>query len=79
MTTESAATANKPGDTGGDPLRMALRAKEAAKSLGIGERKLWSLTNRGEIPHIRIGRMLRYPVRELEEWISKHTEGGSEK
>ena len=66
-------------DSSSAPRCLALRASEAAKALGIGERKLWSLTNRNEIPHIRIGRMLRYPVRELEEWISRHTEGGSGK
>lgn len=52
---------------------LALRPKEAARALGIGERKLWSLTNAGELPHARIGRAVVYPVRELETWLSAQT------
>ena len=56
--------------------RIALRPKEAAKALGIGERKLWAMTNAGELPHARIGRAVVYPVRELQEWLSDQTENG---
>ena len=38
------------------PLRLALRPKEAARALDISERLLWSKTNAGEIPCVRIGR-----------------------
>ena len=41
---------------------LALRPKEAARALGIGERLLWSKTNSGEIPHVRIGRAVVYPI-----------------
>lgn len=56
---------------------LALRPKEAAKALGIGERKLWALTNSGELPHARIGRAVVYPVRELQEWLSDQTVKGA--
>jgi excisionase family DNA binding protein len=59
--------------------RLALRPKEAAKALGIGERLLWSLTNRGEIPHVWLGKAILYPVAELERWLSEQTAGGSRK
>lgn len=49
--------------------RLALRPREAAKALGIGERLLWSKTNSGEIPCIRIGRAIVYPVELLCEWL----------
>ncbi len=42
--------------------RLALRAKEAAPALGIGENLLWQLTNRGEIPYIRVNKCILYPV-----------------
>ena len=45
----------------GDPHRLALRPREAALALGIGARLLWSLTNRGEVPHVRLGRAVIYP------------------
>lgn len=58
-------------------LTLALRPKEAAKALGIGERKLWAMTNSGELPHARIGRAVVYPVRELQEWLSDQTGKGA--
>lgn len=55
---------------------ICLRRKEAANALGIGIRKLWELTNRGEIPHIRIGRSVRYPVEALQIWAAAQAKGG---
>lgn len=59
--------------------RLALRPKEAAAALSIGERLLWSMTNRGEIPHIKLGKCVLYPVVELERWLSEQAAGGSRK
>lgn len=54
--------------------RLAMRPKEAAKALGIGERLLWSMTNRGEIPHIKLGKAVLYPVLELQRWLSERAQ-----
>jgi excisionase family DNA binding protein len=54
---------------------LALRPKEAAKSLGISDRLLWSLTNRGLIPHVRIGTRIVYPVRLLDGWLAGQAAG----
>jgi len=35
-------------------------AKATAKALAISERKLWTMTQAGEIPHVRFGRAVRY-------------------
>ena len=51
----------------GDPI--LLRPHEAAQKLAISERKLWSLTRNDEIRAIRIGRSVRYDVRDLRAWI----------
>lgn len=58
-----------------DALRLALRPREAAKALGIGERLLWQKTNAGEVPHLRIGRAVVYPVAELERWLAEQAKG----
>lgn len=50
---------------------LGLRPKEAARALGIGERLLWTLTNQGLIPHVRLGRAIVYPVSALEEFLRK--------
>ena len=61
-------------DTG--VARLALRPKEAAKALGIGERLLWSKTSQGLIPHLRIGTAIVYPVAELERWLTEQAAKG---
>lgn len=58
------------------PPTLALRPREAARALGIGERKLWELTNRGEIPHAKLGRATVYPIAALERWLAEQSEGG---
>ena len=59
-----------PQPTTATSERIALRPREAAEQLGIGERKLWELTQCGKIPHFRIGRAVRYPVAGLIEWAN---------
>ena len=58
------------------PPRLALRAPEAAAALGIGVQLLWQKTNCHEIPCVRIGRAVVYPVAVLEKWLSDQAEGG---
>jgi hypothetical protein len=41
--------------------------------LGISERLLWTWTNAGVIPHVRIGTRVVYPVDQLREWLSGAT------
>ena len=64
-------------DHDGDPPRLALRPKEAAKALGIGARLLWSLTNQGLIPHLRLGKAIIYPVDLLRTWLADQVARGS--
>lgn len=69
------ATPPATNQDGGTP-RLALRPKEAARALGISERLLWSLTNRGEVPHLRMGRAVVYPIAALEAWLAQHASKG---
>jgi excisionase family DNA binding protein len=57
-----------------DPVTpcLAMRPREAAVALGISERLLWEWTNRGEIPHVRIGKAILYPVDVLRRWLDEH-------
>ena len=50
---------------------LLLTPAEASKALAISPRKLWGMTASGEIPHIRIGRCVRYPVDDLRAWIDE--------
>lgn len=49
---------------------LLIDAARACELLGIGRRSLWSLTNRGAVPSVRIGRLVRYAPAELERWIA---------
>ena len=60
-----------------DAPRLALRPKDAAKALGIGERLLWSKTNADEIPHVRIGRAVVYPIDMLRDWLAEKARKGA--
>ena len=55
--------------------RLLLRPSEAAESLGISERTLWSLTDDGTIPCVRLGRSVRYDVEVLRAWVAKQPRG----
>lgn len=48
--------------------RITLRARDAAKSLGISERTLQTLTAAKNIPHFRVGRAVLYSPSSLESW-----------
>ena len=50
--------------------RIGLSAKEAAKSLGVCERTLWTLTKTGQIPVARAGRKLVYSVDALKDFVN---------
>lgn len=55
----------------GVPL-LLVRPTDAAKLLAVSPRKLWELTKQGEIKAVRDGRLVRYDVSDLREWIESH-------
>lgn len=54
----------------GTTLAPLLTVREAADVLKISERTLWTLTNSGEVPSVRVGRSVRYDQNDLTEWIA---------
>ncbi|QDU95188.1 helix-turn-helix domain-containing protein [Lignipirellula cremea] len=55
---------------------LLLTPQQAADALAISPRKLWAMTASGEIPHVRLGRCVRYPVDVLQRWIEENKKGG---
>ena len=55
-------------------IRLLLSPREAAKALSVCEKTLWTLTQKGEIPVMRMGRAVRYPLDRLKEWIEKQSQ-----
>ena len=56
---------------------LLLTPLQAAEALAISQRKLWGMTASREIPHVRIGRCVRYPVDDLQRWIDQQKQGGA--
>jgi len=57
--------------------RLGLRPREAAKVLGISPRLLWAKTKAGEVPHLKLGRAVVYPVEALRTWLREQAGGGN--
>ncbi|MBI1314105.1 helix-turn-helix domain-containing protein [bacterium] len=51
-------------------LQPLLTTQEAADVLRISLRTLWTLTQEGEIPSVRVGRSVRYDQTDLADWIA---------
>lgn len=62
----NASTTSNPATIDPDTL---LDAKQTAALLAISARTLWSMTNAGMIPCVRIGRSVRYRRAALLEWV----------
>jgi predicted DNA-binding transcriptional regulator AlpA len=58
--------------------RLALRPRNAARAIGVSQRTLWNLTNRGEgPPSVRLGSLTVYPLIDMICWLSRRAaEGG---
>ena len=52
-------------------IRLLLSTREAAQALAVSERTLWGLAQQGDVPMVRFGRCVRYPIDGLKEWISR--------
>jgi excisionase family DNA binding protein len=57
------------------PQAKTLSVPEAAAALGVGRNAAYAAVKRGQIPAIRIGRLLRVPVIALERMLKQ---GGPE-
>ena len=52
-------------------VSILLNSREAARLLCISERTLWTMMKSGSLPHVRIGRSVRYDRGDLKIWIDK--------
>ena len=56
-------------------VQLLLTAREAAKALAISERTLWTLTNHGDVPVVRLGRSVRYDPDDLRAFVKRSKSG----
>lgn len=62
-------SSNEIDIAGKQPTKPTLSAAEAAAYLGVSERHLWTQTKARRIPHVKLGRRVLYPVKELDAWL----------
>lgn len=48
-----------------------LTPREAARTLAISERTLWTLTRRGDVQSVRFGRAVRYDAADLQALVDR--------
>ena len=60
---------------------LLVDAREAARMLAVSARKLWAMTFEDQpgLAYIRCGRLVRYPVADLQRWIDAQKKGGEPK
>jgi len=58
--------------------RILVTPREAARALSICEKTLWSLTKRGELPAVKIGRSVRYNLADLQLLVNQRKEASHE-
>lgn len=53
--------------------------KRAAKYLGVVENTLsvWRSTGRYDLPYIKVGRLVKYRLSDLQEFLARNTQGGA--
>ena len=58
------------------PLPRLMLAREAAQVLSVSERNLWSLAKAGKVRSVRIGRLVRFDLPDLMQFIEQSKLGG---
>ena len=55
--------------------KLCLSAAEVSERTGLSVSTIRTLTRRGEIPHIKVGRRILYPLTRIEDWLAQNTIG----
>lgn len=74
--TRSASIFNDPRSTEGGPAPILVGIEDVARMLNISSRTVWTLTVSGNLPHVRIGRRVLFPVDAVREWTASRISSG---
>jgi len=55
------------------PAKALLTVREAAALLAVSDKTLYRMVRLGQVPHVRVGRSLRFRCEELETWIRQQS------
>jgi len=65
-------TISGPQNNERENLPLLISANKAAETLGISPRSLWTQTQSGTIPFIKLGRRVMYSPSSLQDWVNKN-------
>jgi excisionase family DNA binding protein len=54
-------------------LRRYLSIKETAEYTGLSHHTLYAMVSQRRIPHVKMGRLVKFDVGLLDAWIKQHT------
>lgn len=66
---ERAMSPTTDGEAGGTLLDPLLRPEEVARILGVRRSSVYEYARTGRLPHVRVGRHVRFLREDIEEWI----------
>ena len=76
---ESKRSASEEVTTFRSTLEPVVGVKAAAQFLGVSPSLMYAYVERGQVPHYRLGRSIRFRISELDEWLKRfHANGGIE-
>jgi excisionase family DNA binding protein len=50
---------------------LLVDSKEAARLLGLSTRTVWAITDKGQLPVVRIGRLVRYAIDDIRDFARR--------
>ena len=53
--------------------RLLLSVKEASELLGVGRGLVYEMVAQDQLPHVRLGRLIKLPRRGLEDWVERQS------
>ena len=54
---------------------LLIKPGEAAELLGVSRSTIYQLLGSGEVPSVRVGKLLRVPAAALEQWVRERSIG----
>ncbi|MHB0874535.1 MAG: helix-turn-helix transcriptional regulator [Anaerolineae bacterium] len=59
-------------------MQRLLRASELSAITGVPTSTLFHMAKADRIPHVRLGRSVRFPEQDIERWLAARSRGGEE-
>ena len=54
-------------------MRRLIAIKEAAEYTGLSVHTLYTMVSQRRVPHVKVGRLVKFDVDLLDRWIKQHT------